>query len=74
VNGNHFRTRAATARAMAETGSDPRLSLLLLELARDLEAEADAMETNVTSPETRTIAVPAPTDPAAQPILLSGCP
>ncbi len=40
----HFRQRAARAREMAQSGDDVRLSQMLLEVALDLDAEADAME------------------------------
>jgi hypothetical protein len=41
----HFRKRAARAREMAQSGDDVRISRMLLEVALDLDAEADAMET-----------------------------
>lgn len=41
----HFRQRAARARELAQSGDDVRLSRMLLEVASDLDAEADAMET-----------------------------
>jgi len=41
----HFRQRAARARELAQSGDDVRLSRMLLEVALDLDAEADAMET-----------------------------
>lgn len=40
----HFRTRARTAREMAQAGEDVRLAQMLLEVAADMEAEADAIE------------------------------
>ncbi len=40
----HFRKRAAHAREMAQSGDDIRLSRMLLEVALDLDAEAEAME------------------------------
>jgi PilZ domain len=40
----HFRQRAADAREMAKSGDDIRLSQMLLEVAVDLEAEAEAIE------------------------------
>jgi hypothetical protein len=40
----HFRQRAAHAREMAQSGDDLRLSRMLLEVALDLDAEADAIE------------------------------
>jgi hypothetical protein len=42
----HFRQRAAHAREMAQSGDDVRLSRMLLEVALDLDAEAEAMESN----------------------------
>jgi hypothetical protein len=42
----HFRQRAAHAREMAQSGDDVRLSRMLLEVALDLDAEAEAMEIN----------------------------
>lgn len=44
MNAAHFRKRAATARELAKSGDDLRLSRMLLEVAEDLEAEAEAME------------------------------
>ena len=41
----HFRQRAARARELAQSGDDVRLSRMLLEVASDLDAEAEAMET-----------------------------
>lgn len=40
----HFRHRAARAREMAQSGDDIRLSRMLLEVAIDLDAEAEAIE------------------------------
>jgi hypothetical protein len=40
----HFRQRAARAREMAQSGDDIQLSRMLLEVARELDAEAEAME------------------------------
>ena len=40
----YFRNRAAEARAMARNGEDIRLSGMLLDLADELEAEADLIE------------------------------
>jgi hypothetical protein len=42
----HFRQRAAHAREMAQSGDDVRLSRMLLEVALDLDAEAEAMESS----------------------------
>jgi hypothetical protein len=44
VDAAHFRKRAAEARAMAELGHDALLAGSLLEVARDLDAEADVIE------------------------------
>jgi hypothetical protein len=40
----HFRRRAETAREMARTGEDVRLTQMLLEVAAEMDAEADAIE------------------------------
>jgi hypothetical protein len=40
----HFRQRAIHAREMAQSGDDIRLSRMLLEVALDLDAEAEAIE------------------------------
>ncbi len=40
----HFRLQAAHAREMAMSGEDLRLTEMLLEVARELDAEADALE------------------------------
>jgi hypothetical protein len=44
VDANHFRNRAARAREMAKSGDDPRLVEMLLDVARDLDAEAEAID------------------------------
>lgn len=44
MDANHFRNRAAKAREMARAGDDIRLVEMLLEVAFDLEAEAEAIE------------------------------
>jgi hypothetical protein len=44
LDANHFRNRAAKAREMARAGDDVRLAEMLLEVALDLEAEADAID------------------------------
>lgn len=46
----HFRERAARAREMAQSGDDLRLSRMLLEVALDLDAEAEAMEAKGATP------------------------
>jgi hypothetical protein len=44
LDATHFRQRAARAREMAQSGDDVRLSRMLLEVAFDLDAEAEAIE------------------------------
>ena len=44
MDADHFRNRAAKAREMARIGEDARLSQMLLEVAADMDAEADAIE------------------------------
>jgi hypothetical protein len=44
LDATHFRQRAASAREMAQSGDDIRLSRMLLEVALDLDAEAEAIE------------------------------
>jgi hypothetical protein len=44
LDASHFRRRAAIARELALTGEDVRLAQMLMELAADLDAEADTME------------------------------
>lgn len=44
MDATHFRQRAARAREMAQSGDDFRLSRMLLEVALDLDAEAEAIE------------------------------
>lgn len=44
MDATHFRQRAARARELAQSGDDMRLSRMLLEVASDLEAEADSIE------------------------------
>jgi hypothetical protein len=44
LDATHFRRRAANAREMAQSGDDLRVSQMLLEVALDLDAEAEAME------------------------------
>jgi hypothetical protein len=43
----HFRRRAAKAREMAQTGDDLRLSRMLLDVALDLDAEAEAIDAEI---------------------------
>jgi hypothetical protein len=49
LDATHFRLRAARAREMAQSGDDIRLSRMLLEVALDLDAEAEAIEAEVTT-------------------------
>ena len=44
MDATHFRRRAASAREMAQSGEDIRLSQMLLDVAIDLEAEAAAID------------------------------
>jgi hypothetical protein len=44
LDAKYFRERAARARELAQSGEDMRLSQMLLEVAMDLEAEAEAIE------------------------------
>lgn len=44
MDATHFRQRAARAREMSQSGDDLRISKMLLEVAHDLEAEANAIE------------------------------
>ncbi len=44
MDATHFRQRAANAREMAQSGDDLRLSRMLLDVALDLDAEAEAIE------------------------------
>lgn len=48
MDAGHFRQRAERAREMAKSGDDIRLSRMLLEVAIDLEAEAEAIDAEVT--------------------------
>lgn len=49
MDATHFRQRAARAREMAQSGEDIRLSRMLLEVAHDLDAEAAAIEAEITA-------------------------
>lgn len=53
MNASYFRQRAAIARELAQAGDDRRLAQMLLELAIDLDAEAEAIETEQASAENR---------------------
>jgi hypothetical protein len=44
LDATHFRQRAARARELAQSGDDVRLSRMLLDVASDLDAEAEAIE------------------------------
>jgi hypothetical protein len=44
LDATHFRNRAARARELAKAGEDPRLAQMLLEVAVDLDAEAEAID------------------------------
>jgi len=45
LDAKHFRQRAERAREMARSGDDPGLARMLIEVAIEMEAEADAIET-----------------------------
>jgi hypothetical protein len=64
VNAAHFRRRAAEAREMAGFGQDAGLVDLLLEVARDLDAEADAMDAGVERNRRATSRIPGDGIPA----------
>jgi len=53
LDANHFRQKAAQAREMAQSGDDIRLSRMLLEVAIELDAEADAIEAQEISARVR---------------------
>jgi hypothetical protein len=53
LNASHFRQRAVIARELAQAGEDRRLAQMLLELAIDLDAEADAIEAEQARAEDR---------------------
>jgi hypothetical protein len=57
LDATHFRQRAARAREMAQSGDDLRLSRMLLDVAVDLDAEAEAMEAEMVM-QARVIALP----------------
>ena len=44
MDAGHFRHQAERARELACSGEDPRLTQMLLEVALDMEAEAEAIE------------------------------
>jgi hypothetical protein len=44
LDAEHFRQRAARAREMAQFGDDVRISQMLLEVAREMDTEADAID------------------------------
>jgi hypothetical protein len=58
LDGSYFRRRAAEAREMAALGEDVQLSRLLLEVARDLEAEADDIEAGIARDRRSAVRVP----------------
>ncbi|MEA2742787.1 MAG: hypothetical protein QOG25_1158, partial [Acetobacteraceae bacterium] len=43
MNASHFRQRAARAREMAQFGDDIRISQMLLEVAQEMDAEAETI-------------------------------
>ncbi len=44
MKARHFRLKAAEAREMSKSGEDPILARMLLDVAHDLEAEADLID------------------------------
>jgi hypothetical protein len=52
LDATHFRQRAARARELAQTGDDIRLSRMLLDVALDLDAEAEAIEAEMVMGQT----------------------
>ncbi len=58
MDANHFRDRAAKAREMARSGDDLRLAEMLLEVAFDLESEAEAIEAEQRAANLRTVPLP----------------
>lgn len=44
MDARHFRYRAERARELACSGEDPRLAQMLLQVAFDMEAEAEVIE------------------------------
>jgi hypothetical protein len=52
LDATHFRQRAARARELAQSGDDIRLSRMLLDVAVDLDAEAEAIEAEMTQENT----------------------
>jgi hypothetical protein len=53
LDATHFRQRAASAREMAQSGDDLQLSRMLLDVASDLDAEAEAIETEMVAEHVR---------------------
>jgi hypothetical protein len=67
LDASYFRNRAAIARELAQTGDDVRLAQMLMELAVDLEAEAEAIEAEQASaalsrPQQTSTPMPRPAD------------
>jgi hypothetical protein len=53
LDATHFRQRAASAREMAQSGDDLQLSRMLLDVASDLDAEAEAIEAEMVAEHVR---------------------
>jgi hypothetical protein len=51
VDAAYFRSRAERAREMARSGEDVRLTQMLLEVAAEMDAEADAIEASAQRPQ-----------------------
>lgn len=50
MDAEYFRDRASVARELARNGEDARLIQMLLEVAADMDAEADAIEAENAAP------------------------
>jgi hypothetical protein len=55
LDAEHFRQRAARAREMAQFGDDLRISQMLLEVACEMDAEAEAIEAGLHSDQRRSL-------------------
>ncbi len=53
LDATHFREQAARAREMAQKGDDIRLARMLLDVASDFDAEADAIEAQTATKHSR---------------------
>lgn len=53
MNADHFRKRATDARVMARSGDDPRIAAMLLDLAKEMDAEAALIEAGLSGDDGR---------------------